>query len=307
MDPCSKLVVITGPTGVGKTELTLKLAERWGCPILNADSRQIYREIPIGTAAPTSAEQARATHYFVGTKSIAEDYNAGTFERDCWQLVNTLAQQPQTNHVVAILSGGSMLYIDAVCHGLDDIPNVDTAIRKQVQTRFQTEGLPYLQEQVKKLDPAYWAIVDQHNPQRLMHCIEVSLTAGRPYSTFRKQQSSKRPLSIVKIALFREREQLYERINARVEQMIADGLETEARNVWQEPIPNSLNTVGYKELFAYFRGESTREEAIQLIKQNSRHYAKRQMTWLRKDKDINWLNADLAYEEQIQILETLCN
>jgi len=308
MAVCSKhtLVVIEGPTGVGKTELTLRLAEHFGCPILNADSRQIYKEIPIGTAAPTAEQQARVKHYFVGTKSIHEDYNAGAYERDCMEVIHHLMEQSDRK-IIAILSGGSMLYIDAVCKGLDDIPQVPTEIRQRIQRHYQQEGLSYLQAQVQELDPDYWQIVDQHNPQRLMHCVEVSLAGGVPYSTYRQHKIQERPFSVVKIGLTRERESLYKRINQRVIDMMDAGLEQEARQVWQEPIPNSLNTVGYKELFAYFRGETTKDEAIHLIQQNSRHYAKRQMTWLRNDNDIHWLNAELTYEEQIKILEALVN
>jgi len=296
--------VIVGPTGVGKTELTLRLAEHFGCPILNADSRQIYKEIPIGTAAPTREQMARVKHYFVGTKALDEDYNAGEFERDCMSVTDALLKESPQRDVVAILSGGSMLYIDAVCKGLDDIPEVPMDIRQQVQTRYRQEGLNWLQEEVQKVDPDYWQMVDQHNPQRLMHCVEVSWSAGVPYSTFRKQQPQERPFHIVKVGLKRDRDTLYERIDQRVWDMIDNGLEQEARAVWKEPVPNSLNTVGYKEMFAYFRGEITREEAIRLIQQNSRHYAKRQMTWFRKDNDIHWLNAEETYEEQVRILET---
>jgi len=301
------LVVIEGSTGVGKTELTLKLAEHFKCPILNADSRQIYREIPIGTAAPTAEQMGRVKHYFVGTKSINEDYNAGAYERDCMGVISQLLEQPSSSNIIAILSGGSMLYIDAVCHGLDDIPNADPAIREDVKKHYLSDGIGYLQAQVQTLDPDYWHIVDQHNPQRLMHCIEVSLTANVPYSTFRQRKTTERPFSIVKIGLYREREQLYERIDQRVINMMVQGLEQEARSVWREPIPNSLNTVGYKELFAYFTGKITYDQAIQQIQQNSRRYAKRQMTWLRKDQDIHWLNADITYEEQLSILQTWIN
>jgi len=304
-EACSKLIVITGPTGVGKTELTLTLAEHYGCPILNADSRQIYKEIPIGTAAPTKEQMARIKHYFVGTKSLNEDYNAGEYERDCLAVVRDLMQTNPDRKVVAILSGGSGMYIDAVCHGLDDIPQVDEGIRQAVKKIYETQGLIALQTEVERLDPAYWQIVDKNNPQRLMHCIEISRSTGQPYSNFRKGKTEERPFKTIKVALFRDREQLYQRINQRVEQMMNDGLEDEARHVWQEPIPNSLNTVGYKELFAYFRGEILRDEAIRLIQQNSRHYAKRQMTWLRKDKDIHWLDANWNYDEQIQFLEEI--
>jgi len=283
------------------------MAEHYGCPILNADSRQIYREIPIGTAAPTAEQQARVQHYFVGTKTLDENYNAGEYERDCMDLINAIQKANPQREVIAILSGGSMLYIDAVCKGLDDIPSVDETTRQTVQQLYAAGGLTALQNEVQTIDPAYWQIVDKNNPQRLMHCIEVSRSAGKPYSTFRQGKTQERPFRIIKIALERKREELYERIDRRVEQMIADGLEAEARSVWKEPLPNSLNTVGYKEMFAYFRGEISKDEAIRLIQQNSRHYAKRQMTWFRKDNELHWLKADSTDEEQIQFLDNLFN
>lgn len=283
-----QLLVITGPTGVGKTELCLSLAEQLGSPVINADSRQIYRELPIGTAAPTAAEQARVRHYFVGTKSITEDYNAGSYERDCLALLDTLFR----DHDTLILSGGSMMYIDAVCNGLDDIPSVPQDVRRSVQDGYREHGLDWLQAEVKRLDPEYWNIVDQANPQRLMHCVEVSLSAGKPYSSFRTGQPAKRPFAIRKIALERPREELYERINARVISMIDAGLVDEARSVLPFRNLNSLNTVGYKEMFRYLDGEWTLDKAIQMIQQNSRHYAKRQLTWLRADKTIEWHNVN---------------
>lgn len=283
-----QLLVITGPTGVGKTELCLSLAEQLGSPVINADSRQIYRELPIGTAAPTAVEQARVRHYFVGTKSITEDYNAGSYERDCLALLDTLFR----DHDTLILSGGSMMYIDAVCNGLDDIPSVPQDVRRSVQDGYREHGLDWLQAEVKRLDPEYWNIVDQANPQRLMHCVEVSLSAGKPYSSFRAGQPAKRPFAIRKIALERPREELYERINARVISMIDAGLVDEARSVLPFRYLNSLNTVGYKEMFRYLDGEWTLDKAIQMIQQNSRHYAKRQLTWLRADKTIEWHNVN---------------
>lgn len=283
-----QLLVITGPTGVGKTELCLSLAEQLGSPVINADSRQIYRELPIGTAAPTAVEQARVRHYFVGTKSITEDYNAGSYERDCLALLDTLFR----DHDTLILSGGSMMYIDAVCNGLDDIPSVPQDVRRSVQNGYREHGLDWLQAEVKRLDPEYWNIVDQANPQRLMHCVEVSLSAGKPYSSFRAGQPAKRPFAIRKIALERPREELYERINARVLSMIDAGLVDEARSVLPFRHLNSLNTVGYKEMFRYLDGEWTLDNAIQMIQQNSRHYAKRQLTWLRADKTIEWHNVN---------------
>ena len=290
-----KLLVITGATGVGKTELTLRLAESMGCEIVNADSRQIYREIPIGTAAPTADEQARVKHWFVGTKSVTENYSAGDYERDCLDVLGQLDER-------AILSGGSMLYIDAVCNGLDDIPKVEEALRTQVRKEYKAKGLGWLQDEVQRLDPAYWEIVDRQNPQRLIHCVELSMGTGKPYSSFRKGEVKKRDFEVVKVALERPREELYERINSRVDKMLADGLEEEARNVYPMKGLNSLQTVGYREMFAYFDGDISRDEAIRLIKQNSRHYAKRQMTWFGADKTIHWLDAKMAYEKQMDTI-----
>lgn len=292
----STLLVIVGPTGVGKTEYVLRLAERIGCPIVNADSRQIYKEIPIGTAAPTAAEQARVPHYFMGTRSVVEDYSAGQYERDCLALLDELRQRENATEPFAILTGGSMMYIDAVCKGLDDIPSVSAEVRAEVQQAYRDSGLAWLQAEVARIDPAYWAVVDQQNPQRLMHCVEVTRAAGKPYSLFRQKEQTgtraERPFKIEKIGLERPREELYERINKRVDAMMAAGLEEEARRVYPLREHNSLQTVGYRELFDYFDGKISREEAIRLIKQNSRHYAKRQMTWFRADQDIRWINPD---------------
>ncbi len=290
-----KLLVIIGPTGVGKTELTLRLAESLGSEIVNADSRQIYKEIPIGTAAPTKEEQARVRHWFVGTKSVTENYSAGDYERDCLEVLEKLGDR-------AILSGGSMLYIDAVCNGLDDIPKVDEALRSQVRKDYEQKGLEWLQSEVQRLDPAYWAVVDRQNPQRLIHCVELSMGTGRPYSSYRKRDVKARNFEVVKVALERPREELYERINNRVDKMIADGLEEEAHAVYPLRQFNSLQTVGYREMFLYFDGEISREEAIRLIKQNSRHYAKRQMTWFGADKTIRWLDAKMDYEKQMDTI-----
>lgn len=295
-------MVITGPTGVGKTELTLRVAERFGCPIVSADSRQIYKEIPIGTAAPTAEELARVKHYFVGTKSVTEDYSAGQYERECLTLLRELMERRASrveSGPFAILTGGSMMYIDAVCKGFDDIPSVQEDVRQAVRNGYKQGGLTWLQAEVERVDKDYWAQVDRHNPQRLMHCLEVTLSAGKPYSSFRQMAQAKREFEVVKVALDRPRELLYERINKRVDMMLAAGLEEEARRVYPLREHNSLQTVGYRELFDYFDGKTTREEAIRLIKQNSRHYAKRQMTWFRADKTIHWLNAEKDYEEQM--------
>ena len=276
--------VIIGPTGVGKTAYALDMAQRLECPIINADSRQIYRELPIGTAAPTKQEQALVPHFFVGTKSILEDYNAGQYEREALEVI---CRYPQV-----ILTGGSMLYIDAVCKGLDDIPTVDAAYRHKVQQLYQQGGLALLQEEVQRLDPQYWQVVDHANPQRLMHCLEICYQTGERYSQHRKGQQTKRDFRVHKIGLTRPREELYQRINQRVLIMMDAGLLEEAKNAFQlvgEQIPNSLNTVGYKELHQYLQGHCSLEQAVAMIQQNTRHYAKRQITWWRRDNEIEWI------------------
>ena len=282
------LIVVIGPTGVGKTELSLQLAEEYGCPIVNADSRQIYRDLPIGTAAPTAEEQARVKHYFVGCKELTETYNAGQYARDCKALLETLFNQYDT----VVMAGGSMMYIDAVCKGLDDIPDVPDEVRSTLREEYAEEGLQWLQTEVQRLDPVYWSEVDQQNPQRLMHCLEICRVSGKPFSAFRKNREltpEKRGFDVEYRLVERPREELYQRINLRVHKMIEAGLLEEARKAFQKTgvmdggeLPNSLNTVGYKELLPYFKGEYPLERAIELIQQNSRHYAKRQMTWWRK-------------------------
>lgn len=302
MEQCSKtLLLILGPTGVGKTELSLRLAEHFGCPILNCDSRQIYRSIPIGTAAPTEEEQARVKHYFVATRDLDQDYNAGQYERDAIALMEKLFRTCDT----LVMTGGSMLYADAVCYGLDDLPAVPETIRRQVKQAYETQGLAWLQSEVQRLDPDYWNEVDQQNPARLTHCVELCLTTGKPYSSLRTATTKIRPFRILKIGLERPREELYDRINRRVEQMIEDGLVDEARKVYHLRHLNSLQTVGYRELFACLDGEYDLARAIELIQQNTRHYAKRQMTWFRRDKTIHWLNADNDYEENIHLIDDL--
>ena len=303
------LVLILGPTGVGKTELSLRVAEHFGSPILSCDSRQIYRAIPIGTAAPTAEEQARVKHYFIATHELNEDYNAGQYERDAIALMEELFRA----HDVLVMTGGSMLYADAVCNGLDDLPAVPDEIRKEVTRLYQEKGLVWLQSEVQRLDPAYWNEVDRQNPARLIHCVELCLTTGKPYSSLlskkptsnSRQPINNRPFRILKIGLERPREELYDRINRRVEQMIADGLVEEAKAVWPMRHLNSLQTVGYRELFAHFDGEYDLARAIELIQQNSRHYAKRQMTWFRRNNTIHWLNANDTYEKNIHLIDDL--
>ena len=291
-----RLIVIIGATGVGKTARAIEVAKQYGCPIVSADSRQIYRDLPIGTAAPTAQEQAGIPHYFVGCKNLDEVYSAGQYARDC----HALLQELFTKHETVVMVGGSMMYVDAVCHGMDDIPEVPAAIREEVRLEYQQKGIEWLQQEVQRLDPTYWQQVDQHNPQRLMHCIEVSRASGQPYSCFRKREkhadNHPLPFDVQYIMVERPREELYERINLRVEQMVEQGLLQEAQAAFQKlnipldgnieldysTLPNSVNTVGYKELLRYFRGEWTLQHAIEMIQQNSRHYAKRQLTWWRK-------------------------
>ena len=299
------LLVILGPTGVGKTELSLRVAEHLGSPILSCDSRQIYREIPIGTAAPTAAEQARVKHYFVGTRSLEEDYNAGQYERDALALLEDLFQ----THETIVMTGGSMLYADAVCKGLDDLPSVPANIRAQVQwdeeRSTKEEWFTWLQGEVQRLDPAYWEEVDQSNPARLMHCVELCLTTGKPYSELRTKTQKVRPFRIIKVGIERPRAELYARIDERVKEMMSAGLLEEARRVYPKRALNSLQTVGYRELFAYMDGDYDIDRAIALIQQNTRHYAKRQMTWFRRDKEIYWLQANEAYEKNEHIIDDL--
>ena len=295
------LVLILGPTGVGKTELSLRVAAHYGCPIVNCDSRQVFRGIPIGTAAPTAEEQARVKHYFVGTRELEDDYNAGQYERDALALLEQLFRA----HDVVVMTGGSMLYADAVCNGLDDLPSVPPEIRSRVQQNYAQQGLEWLQSEVQRLDPDYWNEVDRQNPARLTHCVELCLTTGKPYSTLRTKTTKRRPFRIVKLALDRPRAELYARIDERVLKMMDDGLPDEAKTVYPKRHLNSLQTVGYKELFAYLDGEYDLKRAVELIQQNTRHYAKRQLTWFRRDTEIYWLNAKETYEKNLDIIDAL--
>lgn len=302
------LLVIVGPTGVGKTELSIGLAREFGSPILNADSRQIYREIPIGTAAPTAEEQALVKHYFVGTHSLSEDYNAGQYERDALALLDELFR----THDTVVMSGGSMMYISAVCKGLDEMPEVPAAVREKWQQAYRDNGIEWLAEQVRQADPVYYEEVDRQNPQRLIHALEITEAGGRPFSTFRTHGKKERPFRIVKIGLTRPREELYERINRRVDEMIRMGLRSEAEATLPFRSNNSLQTVGYKEMFNLIDGIWTEEEAIRMIKQNSRHYAKRQLTWYRADESVRWIDLSQtstaeAIAQVRQLTDTLNN
>ncbi len=287
------LIVILGPTGVGKTELCLRVAESFHIPIINADSRQIFAEIPIGTAAPTPEQQQRVKHFFVGTHHLEDYYSASMYEQDALAVIQ---EQFQTKDI-ALLSGGSMMYIDAVCYGIDDIPTVDEHTRQWMKARLAEEGLPALVEELKRLDPEHWAFVDKNNPRRVVHALEICHMTGKTYTSFRKNEKKQRPFNIVKIGLNRPREELYERINARVVQMMDEGMAEEARRVYPLKGLNSLNTVGYKELFDYFDGNITLDEAIFKIQSNTRRYARKQLTWYKRDDSVRWFAPD--QEEEI--------
>ena len=282
------LVVVLGPTGVGKTELCMQIAEHLQVPIINADSRQIFQELPIGTAAPTQEQQRRVKHYFVGNHHLEDYYSASLYEADVLSLLPRLFA---TRHT-ALLTGGSMMYIDAVCKGIDDIPTIDEGTREWMKKRLAQEGLPRLVEELKVLDPEHYQIVDKNNPRRVVHALEICHMTGKTYTSFRTNSTKERPFKIVKIGLNRHREQLYERINQRVLLMMENGMEEEARNVYPKRGLNSLNTVGYKELFDYFDGNIPREEAIRQIQSNTRRYMRKQLTWFKKDGDIAWFHPD---------------
>ncbi|WP_297220058.1 tRNA (adenosine(37)-N6)-dimethylallyltransferase MiaA [uncultured Prevotella sp.] len=284
-----KLIVIVGPTGVGKTELCLQIAEHLNIPIVNADSRQIFSEIPIGTAAPTPEQQQRVKHYFVGNHHLDDYYSASLFEEDVMQL---LTDNLFNTSDVALMSGGSMMYIDAVCNGIDDIPTIDDNTREWMKQRLETEGLPRLVEELKLLDPEHWKIVDRNNPRRVVHALEICHMTGKTYTSFRQNAKKQRPFDIIKIGLNRDREELYNRINARVLQMFDEGLVDEALAVYDKRGLNSLNTVGYKETFEYLDGLITINQCIFNIQSNSRRYCRKQQTWFKRDKNIMWFHPD---------------
>lgn len=283
------LIVVTGPTAVGKTELCMDIAKRLGIPIINADSRQIYRGLRIGTAQPTKEQMKEVEHYFVGTLQLDSYYNASMYEQDVMKLLNDMFSQ---GCKYALLSGGSMMYIDAVCNGIDDIPTITDETRLLIKNRLEHDGLEKLCEELKRLDPKHYEIVDKRNARRVVHALEVCHQTGKTYTSFLTRRKRQRPFHIVKVALNRNREELYGRINQRVDSMVEHGLVEEAKGLFQYRFMNSLNTVGYKEMFDYIQGCYSLEEAIERIKGNTRRYARKQITWFKKDDDVIWFHPD---------------
>lgn len=292
------LLILLGPTGVGKTELSLQLATHFQSPILSADSRQFYKDLPIGTAAPSIEQRKLVEHHMVGMLQLNDYYSASKFEEEALAILEKLFQTKQT----VILTGGSMMYIDAVCQGIDEMPSVPSSIRDSIWEEYEKEGLGPILAELKKSDPKHYEEVDRMNYKRVIHAVEICRTTGLPYSSFRTRQPKARPFDIIKIGLTRDREELCDRINRRVDQLMNDGLLEEARRVYPYRQLNSLNTVGYKELFNYFDGNWTLDFAVEKIKRNTRVYARKQMTWFKRDPDISWFHPDdifpiLAYLE----------
>ena len=297
------LIVITGPTAVGKTALTIELARHYGIHIINADSRQIYRELKIGTAAPTAEQLCQVPHEVVGTKSIHDYYNASMYEQEVLTLMgygdgqgnasaNEAGNGGESGHRRWLMAGGSMMYIDAVCNGIDDIPTVRDDIREEMKRRYREEGLEALCEDLRRLDPEHYAVVDRQNYRRVIHALEICYQTGRTYTSFRRPEKKPRPFRIVKIGLNREREELYNRINARVDDMMVQGLVAEAEGLYEYRHLNALNTVGYKEMFDYMDGRWNLAEAVERMKGNTRRYARKQLTWFKRDMDVRWFHPD---------------
>ena len=292
------LIIITGPTGVGKTEATLRIAEHFNVPVINADSRQIFSEIPIGTAAPTAEQQQRVQHYFVGNHHLEDYYSASLYEQDVLNIINS------QHTPISLLSGGSMMYIDAVCNGIDDIPTILPEIREEMMRRLETEGLEQMCNLLQELDSEHWKIVDRNNPRRVIHALEICIQTGKTYTSFRSNTIKERPFNIIKVGLNRDRDELYNRINQRVLDMIEEGMIEEALQVYPKRTLNSLNTVGYKELFEYLDGLTTLDEAIFKIQSNTRRYARKQLTWYKKDTAFQWFNPD-NIEEILNYVHTM--
>ncbi len=282
------LIVLIGPTGIGKTELSLELAQTYGASIISSDSRQLYKNLIIGTAAATEEQKALVPHHFVGELELDQYFSAARFEEE----VISFLEEYYKEKDVALMTGGSMMYVDAVCKGIDDMPSVDEAIRQEVAKRYKEEGLAPLLAQLEQLDPEYYAIVDRMNPKRVMHGVEICLTTGQTFTSFRKNITKERPFKIIKVGLTRDREELYTRINARVDQMIEEGLIDEVKSVLDYRHLNSLNTVGYKEILNYLDGEWELDFAIEKIKQNTRIYSRKQVTWFKRDQEIRWFHPE---------------
>lgn len=282
------LIVILGPTGIGKTDLSIDIAKEFKTEIISSDSRQIYKELKIGTAVPTDEQLKKVKHHFIGNKSIYDYYNASMFELEVLEVLNELF----SNLDYVVMTGGSGMYINAVCDGIDDLPTIDQKLREDLIKQHKEEGIESLRLQLKMLDPKSYSKIDLKNPKRILKALEVSIQTGRPYSSFLSESKKKRNFKIIKIGLQKDRDELYERINLRVNQMIEDGLMDEAKRYYKDRHLNSLNTVGYKELFEFFDEKITQKKAIELIKRNSRHYAKRQISWFSRDKEIVWFNPE---------------
>lgn len=292
------LIVVVGATGSGKTDLSLRLATHFSAPILSTDSRQLYRGIPIGTAQPTAEQLAAVEHHFIASHDLTDNFNCGEYEVQALARLEELFRK----HDIVVAVGGSGLYIQALCEGMDDLPQADEALRQNLVERLQNEGIESLAADLQRLDPDYYKQVDRCNPSRILRAVEVCMQTGKPYSSLRTGERRKRDFNIVKVGIEWEREALYDRINRRVDMMIDEGLEAEARAVYPLRHLNSLQTVGYREMFDYFDGTTTREEAIELIKRNSRRYAKRQMTWFRRDSEIRWFSPE-EFDLMVDFLE----
>ncbi|MEE4196930.1 MAG: tRNA (adenosine(37)-N6)-dimethylallyltransferase MiaA [Bacteroidales bacterium] len=282
------LIVILGPTGIGKTDLSIDIAKALGTEIISSDSRQIYKELSIGTAVPAPGQLERVKHHFIGNKSIYDYYNASMFEFEVLEVLESLFAK----YKQVVMTGGSGMYIQAVCEGIDELPTIDQQLREELIQKYNAEGIESLRIQLKMLDPLSYQQIDLKNPKRILKALEVTLQTGKPYSSFLTRTAKERPFHILKIGLQRDREELYERINVRVDQMVDEGLVEEARRFFRHRHLNSLNTVGYKELFEHFEGKISLTKAIELIKRNSRHYAKRQMSWFKRDKEIVWFHPE---------------